>query len=278
MNLVSDLFGCSANFLAQKWWNALCPLRASLVLHFSAPSNAQLIDLEAENLHNHIDRNTVGPSTWNNDIGMLLGWHDIVVKVRLDKSLPLIEHRIDIPTSVNKIPTNASHETSVIVGVHENLHMHQVDHVLRIKDEDALYNNNICSKNSITLFQSGVSFEVVDWNLYGSSALQLPKSFGKEFVVECIRMIEIVLCTVSLLLLLLSQTLVERILRKDNNLLVVESFNDFATHGGLPRCRTSTNSDYKCLFLSFGFLVVHFQLAEFEVEVLVHRFVRCFSI
>lgn len=131
----------------------------------------------------------VHPPFGNDDISVALGGLDEVTMHGLHRREVLLEHRVHITSALLDITYKAASQAHVIIGINEDLDVHQFAQLLILKDQDTIEDEDLRGLDTYRLGQAVVVGEGVDGALDTLPLLELADMLDHHIRVEGVRVV-----------------------------------------------------------------------------------------
>jgi len=119
------------------------------------PPQVVLAQLGADVLHDQVNGHPVlAARPGDDDVRVLLAGRHICIEHGLDELCVLLDDAVHVAPAVARVALDAPRQPHVVVRVHEDLHVHQVAHLVHGERQDALEDDDIGRKDGLRLFQS----------------------------------------------------------------------------------------------------------------------------
>ena len=148
-----------------------------------------VLDMAPDALGNHIQRHQVVPPGQHHDVGVLARGLDKLLVHGLDGVEVLGDHRVQRTAPLLHVPKDAAQYAHVGVGVHEDLHVHQLPQGRIGENEDALHDNHLGGAHLHRFLRAVVDGVVVHRAADGLPRRQLPKVVHHQAGVEGVRVV-----------------------------------------------------------------------------------------
>ena len=140
-------------------------------------------------LHEQRECDGVHPPFGNDDISVALGGLDEVTMHRLHRREVLLEHGVHITSTLLDITYEAASQAHVIIGINEDLDVHQFAEFLVLKDQDTIKDQDLRGLDTYRLGQAVVVGEGVDGALDTLPLLELADMLDHHIRVERVRVV-----------------------------------------------------------------------------------------
>ena len=131
----------------------------------------------------------VHPPFGNDDIGVALGGLDEVTMHGFHRREVLLEHRVHITSALLDITHEATSQAHVIIGINEDLDVHQFAELLVLKDQDTIKDQDLRRLDTYRLRQAVVVGEGVDGALDALPLLELADMLDHHIRVKGVRVV-----------------------------------------------------------------------------------------
>ena len=131
----------------------------------------------------------VHPPFGNDDISVALGGLDEVTMHGLHRREVLLEHRVHITSALLDITHEATSQAHIIIGINEDLDVHQFAQFLVLEDQDPIKDQDLRRLDAYRLGQAVVVGEGVDGALDTLSLLELADMLDHHIRVEGVRVV-----------------------------------------------------------------------------------------
>ena len=125
----------------------------------------------------------------DDDVGVALGGLYEVAVHGLDRREVLLEHRVHITSALLDITHEAASQAHVIIGINEDLDIHQFAEFLVLKDQDTIKDQDLRGLDAYRLGQAVVVGEGVDGALDTLPLLELADMLDHHIRVEGVRVV-----------------------------------------------------------------------------------------
>ena len=121
----------------------------------------------------HIQGHHVFATLRHHQMGILLAGLHILLVHGLDGLLVLLQHALQRPAPLGHVPADPAAQPDVRIGVHKDPHIHQFPQFPVLKNQNALYNDDLPGLNVNGLLTAVVDGEVIHRALDGVAVTEL---------------------------------------------------------------------------------------------------------
>ena len=108
---------------------------------------------------------------------------------RLHHSQVLLDDAVQTPTTLFHISLDPANDPHIIIGINENLDIHQVTKTLVLQDQNPLNDKDILRLLAISLSTTRMRCIVICWNINRTSSQQLIDLLDHEVCIKGKRMV-----------------------------------------------------------------------------------------